>query len=88
MPTSYDGILLDHLAKQMVYLLMLATAANVVVLVIVVGAVTVSNDIDPVAVVVLVFVLRHPLILSLRRLVVACCFASVAGIFARYPTFG
>jgi hypothetical protein len=73
MPTSYDGTLLDHLAEHMVYLTMLAAAANVVVLVIVVGVVIVGNGIVPVAVIVLAFVLCHPLVLSLRRLVVACC---------------
>ncbi len=61
MPTSYDGTLLDHLAKHMVYLLMLAAAANVVVLVNVVGTVIVGDGIVSVAVVVLAFVLRHPL---------------------------
>jgi hypothetical protein len=85
MPTSYEGTLLDHLVEHMVYLLMLTTTANVVVLVNVVGAVIVGNGIVPVAVVVLAFVLRHPLVLSSRRLVVACCFASVAGIFAADP---
>ncbi len=88
MSTSYDGTLLDHLAKHMVYLSMLAAAANVVVLVNVVGAVIVSDGIVPVAVIVLAFVLRHPLVLSLHRLVVACCFASATGIFAMHPSFG
>ncbi len=88
MPTSYDGTLLDHLAKHMVYLSMLAAAANVVVLVIVVGTVIVGDGIVPVAVVVLAFVLHHPLVLLSRWLVVACCFASVAGIFAARPSFG
>jgi hypothetical protein len=88
MPTSYDGTLLDHLAEHMVYLSMLATAADVFAIVIVVGAVIVAIVIIPVAVVVLAFVLRRPLVLSLHRLVVACCFASVAGIFAVHSSFG
>jgi hypothetical protein len=33
-------------------------------------------------------VLRCPLVLLLHQLVVACCFASVAGIFAARPSFG
>jgi hypothetical protein len=81
MPTSYDGTLLDHLAKHMVYLSMLAAATNVVVVVIVVGTVIATIVIIPVAVVALAFVLRCPLVLLLHRLVVACCFASVAVIF-------
>jgi hypothetical protein len=32
--------------------------------------------------------LRRPLVLSLRWLVVACCIASIAGIFAACPSFG
>jgi hypothetical protein len=88
MPKSYDGTLLDHLAKHMVYLSMLAATTNLVVFVIVVSAVIVGNCIVPVAVVVLAFVLRHPLVLSSRWLVAACCFASVAGIFAARPSFG
>ncbi len=70
------------------YLSMLATTANVVVLVIVVGAVIVGYGIVPVAVVVLASMLRHPLVILLCRLVVAYCFASVAGIFAACPSFG
>ncbi len=88
MPTSYDGTLLDHLAEHMVILSMLAAAANVVVVLIDVGAVIVGNVIVPVAVVVLAFVLRHPLVLLLRWLVVACCFDFVAGIFVACPSFG
>jgi hypothetical protein len=88
MPTSYDGTLLDHLAEHMVYLLMLAAAANVVALVIVVGAVIATVIIIPIAVIVLGFVLPRPLVLSLRQLVIACCFASVTGIFAARPSFG
>jgi hypothetical protein len=88
MPTSYDGTLLDHLAKHMVNLLMLVAAADIVVIVMVVGAVIVAVVIVPIAVVALAFMLRHPLVLFLRRLVVACYFASVAGIFAARPSFG
>jgi hypothetical protein len=88
MPTSYDGTLLDHLTKHMVYLSMLAAAADVVVIIIFVGTVIVAIVIVPVAVIALAFVLRRPLVLSLHRLVVACCFASVAGIFfAVHPSF-
>jgi hypothetical protein len=86
MPASYDGTLLDHLAEHMVYLSMLATTAKVVVVVIVVGAVIVAVVIVPIAVVALAFVLRHPLVLLLRRLVVASCFASV--IFVAHPSLG
>jgi hypothetical protein len=67
----------------MIYL----SSASVFV-VIVVGAVIVADVIVPIAVIALAFVLRHPLVLSLRRLVIACCFASVAGIFTAHPTFG
>jgi hypothetical protein len=88
MPASYDGALLDHLAKHIVYLSMLAAAAEVVVVVIVVGTVIVAVVIIPVAVVTLAFVLCRPLILLLRQLVVASCFSSVAGIFTARPTFG
>jgi hypothetical protein len=88
MPTSYDDTLLDQLAKLMVYLLMLAAAADVVVIIIVVGAVIVAIVIVPVAVVALAFVLHCPLILLSHRMVVACCFASVAGIFAAHLSFG
>jgi uncharacterized membrane protein YjgN (DUF898 family) len=41
-----------------------------------------------IAVVALAFVLCHPLVLLLCRLVVACCFASVAGIFVARSSFG
>jgi hypothetical protein len=88
MPTSYDSTLLDHLAEHMVYLLMLAAADNVGVNVIVVSMVILADVIVPVVVIMLVFVLRRPLALSLRRLDVACCFTSVAGIFASRPSFG
>jgi hypothetical protein len=88
MPTSYDGTLLDHQAKHMVYFLMLATAANVVVVVVVVSAVIVTVVMVLVAVVALAFVLCHPLPFLPHRLVVACCFASIAGIFAAHPSFG
>ena len=72
----------------MVYLSMLAAAADIVAAVIVVGMVVVADVIVPVAVIALAFVLRRPLVISLRRLVVACCFASVPGIFAMRPSFG
>jgi hypothetical protein len=88
MPTNYDGTLLDHLAKHMVYLSMLATAADVIVVVIVVSAVIVAVVIVPVTVVALAFVLCRPLVLSSCRLVVACCFTSVAGIYAVRPSSG
>ncbi len=88
MPTSYDDTLLDHLTEHMLYLLMLAAAANIVVVIIVVGAVIIANVIIPVAVVTLAFVLRCPLVLSSHWLVVACCFDSVAGIYAACPSFG
>jgi hypothetical protein len=87
MPTSYDGTLLDHLAKHMLYISMLTAAANVFVILIVIGMVIVAIVIVPVAVVVLAFVLRCRLILLLHWLVVACCFASVAGILAAHPSF-
>jgi hypothetical protein len=67
---------------------MLDAAANVVVIAFIVVTITVAVVIIPVAVVVLAFVLHHPLVLLLHRLVVACCFASVAGIFAACPSFG
>jgi hypothetical protein len=68
---------------------MLAAAANVVVIVIVVAAITVTVAIVPIAVITLVIALCHPLILvSSRRLVVTCCFTSVAGIFAVHPSLG
>jgi hypothetical protein len=57
-------------------------------LVIVVGAVIVADVIVPLAVIALAFVLRCPLILLLCQLVIACCFASVAGIFTAHPSFG
>jgi hypothetical protein len=83
MSTRYHGTLLDHLADFMIYL----SSASVFV-VIVVGMVIVVDVIVPIAVVVLAFVLRRPLVLLSRRLVVACCFAFVAGIFAAHPSFG
>jgi hypothetical protein len=64
---------------------MLAAAANiivVVVVVVVVAAVTITIGVIPIAVVALAFILRHPLVLSLHWLVVACCFASFICIFA------
>jgi hypothetical protein len=67
---------------------MLATAADVVVVIIVVPAVTVAVVIVPVAVVVLAFVLHCPLVPLLCRLVVACCIDSGTGIFAPHPYFG
>ncbi len=89
MPTSYGGTLLDHLAKYMVYLLLLAAAANVVVFVIVdLGVVIVAIIIVSVAVVALAFVLRCSLILLSRWVVVACYFTSVAGVFVAHPLFG
>jgi hypothetical protein len=88
MPTSYDGTLLDHLAEHMVYLSMLAATSVVVVAVIVVGTAIVTVVIGPIAVVARAFVLRPPLVLLSRRLVVASCFASVAGIFAAHPSLG
>ncbi len=87
MPTSYDGTLFNHLAKHMVYLLMLAAAADVVVIVIIVGTIIVAVVIIPIAVIALAFVLRCPLVLLSRQLVVACCFASVTGIFSVSPSF-
>ncbi len=83
MSPKYHGTLLDHLADFMIYL----SSASVFV-VIVVGAVIVADVIIPIAVVALAFVLHHPLILSSRRLVVACCFTSVTGIFAAHSSFG
>jgi hypothetical protein len=83
MSTRYHGTLLDHLADFMIYL-----SSMSVFVVIVVGTVIIVDVIVPVAVVALVFVLPRPLILSSLRLVVACCFASVAGIFAVRPSFG
>ncbi len=83
MSTRYHGTLFDHLADVMIYL----SCASVFI-VIVVNAVIVANVIVPNAVIALAFVLRRPLVLSSRRLVVACCFASVAGIFATRPFFG
>jgi hypothetical protein len=67
---------------------MLAAASDKVVIVVVVAAVTVNVVFVPVAVIALAFMFPRPLILSSRRLVVACCFASVAGIFAMRPSFG
>jgi hypothetical protein len=64
-----------------------STSASVFV-VIVVGPVIIANVIVPIAVVALVFVLRRPLVLSSHKLVAACSFASVAGIFAARPSFG
>jgi hypothetical protein len=64
---------------------MLAVAANQVVLVVVVAAVTVAVVIVPI--VALAFVSRHPLVFPIHWLVVACCFAFVAGIFATH-SFG
>ncbi len=83
MSTRYHGTFLDHLADFMIYL-----SSVSVFVVIVVGMVIVANVIVPIAVVTLAFVLRPPLILLSRRLVVACCFVSVAGIFATCPSFG
>ncbi len=83
MSTRYQGTHLDHLADFMIYLSRVS-----VFVVIVVGVVIVADVIVPVAVVALAFVLRRPLVLLLRWLVVACCFASVAGIFAACPFFG
>ncbi len=83
MSTRYHGTLLDHLADFMIYL-----SSVSVFVVIIVGAVIVADVIVLVAVVALAFVLRRPLILLASRLVVACCFASVAGIFAARPSFG
>jgi hypothetical protein len=67
---------------------MLAAAANIIVIVVVVAAVTIAIVIDPVAVIVLAFVLWGPPFLLSRQLVFACCFASVAGIFATCSSFG
>jgi hypothetical protein len=72
----------------MVYLSMLAATADVVVVVIVVGAVIVADIIIPIAVIVLAFELRHPLVLLSCQLFIVCCFDSVAGIFAAPPSFG
>ncbi len=83
MSTRYHGTLLDHHANFMIYL-----SSTSVFFVIVVGAVIAADIIVPVAVIVLAFVLCHPLVLLLRQLVVACCFASVAGIFAARPSYG
>jgi hypothetical protein len=83
MSTRYHSTLFDHLADFMIYL----SRASVFV-VIVVGAVIIADVIVPVAVVVLAFVLRCPLVLLLCQLAVACCFASVAGIFATRPSVG
>jgi hypothetical protein len=83
MSTRFHGTLLDHLADFMIYL-----SSMSVFVIIVVGVVILANVIVPTAVIALAFMLRHPLVLSLRRLVVACCFASVAGIFAARPSFG
>jgi hypothetical protein len=59
-----------------------------VFIVIIVGTVINADVIVPIAVIVLAFMLRRPLVLLSHRLVVACCFASVAGIFAARPSFG
>jgi hypothetical protein len=67
---------------------MLAAAANIIVIVVVVAAVTIAIVINPVAVIVLAFVLCGPPVLLLCQLVFACCFASVAGIFATCSSFG
>ena len=83
MSTKYHGTLLDHLADFMIYL----SSASVFV-VIVVSTVIVANVIVPMAVIALAFVFRRLLVLSSLRLDVACCFASVAGIFAARPSFG
>jgi hypothetical protein len=83
MSTRYHGTLLDHLADFMIYL-----SSVSVFVIIVVGVVIVANVIVPVAVIALEFVLRRPLVLSSCRLVVACCFTSVAGIFTARPSFG
>ena len=83
MSTRYHGTLLDNVADFMIYL----SSASVFV-VIVVGAVIVVEVTVPIAVIALAFVLRRPLVLSSRWLVVACCFASVAFIFAVHLTFG
>ncbi len=77
-----------QLAKHMVNLLMLATAADKVVLIIVVGTVIDADVIVPVAVLAPAFVVHCPLFLSSHQLAVACCFTSVAGIFAACPSFG
>jgi hypothetical protein len=83
MSTRYHGTLLDHLAEFMIYL----SSASILV-VIIVGAVIIADVIVPVAVIALAFVLPCPLVLLSLWLVVACCFASVAGIFAARPSFG
>jgi hypothetical protein len=67
---------------------MLAVAANVVVIVVIAAAVINAIAIVPIAVIVRAFVLRHPIVLSLCRLVVAHCFASFAGIFVANLSFG
>ncbi len=67
---------------------MLAATANIVAVVLVVASVTIAVVIVPIAVIALAFMLHHPLVLLLRRLVVSCCFPSVAGIFATRPSFG
>jgi hypothetical protein len=66
---------------------MLAAAVDVVVAVIFVVAVIIANVIVPFAVIALAFVQRRSLLLLSRQLVVACCFASVAGIYATHPSF-
>ncbi len=83
MSTRYHATLLDHLADFMIYL-----SSTSVFIVIVFGAVVVADVIVPIVVVTLAFVLRRPLVLLLLRLVVAFCFASVAGIFSVRPSFG
>jgi hypothetical protein len=67
----------------MIYL----SSASVFV-VIVVSVVIVADVNVPIAVFALAFMLHCPLDLLLRWLVVACCFASAAGIFATHPSFG
>jgi hypothetical protein len=67
-------VLLDHIAK---FLLFLSDAPSFWF--------TLNTSYNTVA---LAFLLRHPLVLSLHRLVVACCFTSVAGTFAAHPSFG
>ncbi len=64
---------------------MLATAADIIVVVIV-ATVTVAIDIAPITLIALAFVLHCLLVLLLHGLVVACCFASIAGIFTAHPS--
>jgi hypothetical protein len=62
---------------------MLTAAADVVVVVIVVAAVTFV--IVPVAIIALAFVLRCPLFLSLCRLLFACCLPLLMASLRRIP---